>query len=138
MKTIVAGSREFNDRDAVFVAIKELGFVITELVTGECRGVDRLGEEWADANGIRKKEFPADWEKYKRPFGKNPAGAIRNRQMAEYADALIAVWDGVSPGTTSMINLARSHGLKIFIKQVPVVAPKKSAAAEQSRSRPRY
>jgi hypothetical protein len=118
MKTIIAGSRKFNNREAVFAAVTESGFVITEVVSGTAKGVDRLGEDWAKQNGVPIKQFPADWVKHKRPIGKNPAGMIRNGEMAVYADALIAIWDGESPGTKGMIDLARSRGLQVYVKRV--------------------
>lgn len=40
-------------------------------------------------------------------------------QMAEYADALVAFWDGKSKGTKHMIETARKHGLKVRV--VPYV-----------------
>jgi uncharacterized phage-like protein YoqJ len=43
--------------------------------------------------------YPANWRKY----GKR-AGHRRNQQMADNADALIALWDGESPGTRDMIR----------------------------------
>jgi hypothetical protein len=43
--------------------------------------------------------FPADWNK----FGKS-AGHVRNQAMADYADILLAFWDGKSTGTKSMIK----------------------------------
>lgn len=54
--------------------------------------------------------FPADWNKHGRA-----AGPIRNEEMAQYADALIAFWDGKSRGTKSMISLATEYSLKIKI-----------------------
>jgi hypothetical protein len=59
MKTIIAGSRKFNNREAVFAAVTESGFVITEVVSGTAKGVDRLGEHWAKQNGVPIKQFPA-------------------------------------------------------------------------------
>ena len=56
--------------------------------------------------------FPADWDKY----GKR-AGYLRNVQMAEYADALLAFWDGESRGTKNMIDEALSRGLKVGVKR---------------------
>ena len=52
-------------------------------------------------------QFPADWNKQ----GK-AARYKRNEQMANYANALIAFWDGKSKGTKHMIKLAKSRGLK--------------------------
>ena len=53
---------------------------------------------------------PADWDKH----GK-AAGPIRNAEMAEVADALIAFWDGQSRGTANMISLAKSKGLSVAV-----------------------
>ena len=35
--------------------------------------------------------------------------------MATKADALIAVWDGVSRGTKHMIDIAKKNGLSVFV-----------------------
>lgn len=77
---------------------------------GNCRGADKLGENYAYLYGEDAKQFPADWKNY----GKS-AGYIRNKQMAEYATHLIALWDGQSKGTKSMIDLAKQYGLKVRI-----------------------
>lgn len=99
MKVIIAGSRDIVDRGAVGRAILNFPFEITEIVSGNARGVDTIAESIAATKGYPVKLFSADWDKY----GK-PAGAIRNKQMADYADALIAVWDGQSRGTKNMIE----------------------------------
>ena len=110
MKTIVAGSRDIKDFDTVKKAIDKSGFKITEIVSGTAIGVDQIGEVWAKKNKITVKRFPANWELY----GKS-AGYIRNSEMAKYADALIAVWDGSSYGTRNMIDEARKKGLEVFV-----------------------
>jgi len=74
---------------------------------------DGLAEEWARENGIPIKRFPADWDKH----GK-AAGPIRNRAMAEYADALLAVWDGESKGTANMILEMHRMGKPVFVWRV--------------------
>ncbi len=112
MKTIIAGSRSITDINIINKAIEESGFAssITEIVSGEARGVDKLGEQWANENNIPIKGFPAKWKKYGRS-----AGVIRNNQMAKYADALVAVWDGVSTGTQDMINRAKAMSLTGYV-----------------------
>lgn len=110
MKTIIAGSRDIYDYEVVLSAVKESGFEITEVVNGMARGVDTLGGLYGRSNGIPVKQFPADWDTY----GKR-AGVMRNVQMAEYADALIAVWDGKSRGTKHMIDTATKKGLKVYV-----------------------
>lgn len=110
MKVIIAGCRDFNDYAHVCRAIKESEFEITEIVSGGANGVDKLGERYAKENNIPVKKFPADWNKY----GKG-AGPKRNGEMAEYADALIAVWDNCSRGTGNMIDKANQRGLDVYI-----------------------
>lgn len=110
MKTIIAGSRTITDYLTVVAAITATKFNITEVVSGkEPNGVDALGEQWAELEGIPIKPFPADWLQY----GK-PAGQIRNRAMARYADALILIWDGQSKGSAGMFRYAKELGLEIF------------------------
>lgn len=39
----------------------------------------------------------------------------RNEEMAIYANALVAFWDGKSKGTKNMIEVAKSNHLKVSI-----------------------
>ena len=82
-------------------------------MSGTARGVDRFGEQWAIENNVAIKRFPADWDTH----GKR-AGYLRNIQMDDYADALIAVWDGESRGTKHMIEEAKRKGLEWFVHLV--------------------
>ena len=75
---------------------------------GGAKGVDAMGEQWARENKIPIKRFDPDWDKY----GAG-AGPERNRLMAEYAEALIVLWDGRSRGTANMIANALYERLKI-------------------------
>jgi len=113
MKTIIAGSRDITDYTVVLAAILSSEFRITEVVAGGARGVDRLAEQFAADMKLPILIFPADWNNNSRA-----AGVIRNRQMAEYADALIAVWDGESRGTKNMIDEATIRNLKLFIYKI--------------------
>lgn len=112
MRVIIAGSRTINDLSLVKLAILHAGFDITEVVCGEARGVDSLGKMWAKAHNVPVKSFPADWDKY----GKT-AGYIRNSQMTDYGEALIAITT-VSPGTKNMIALAKAKGILTHIEYV--------------------
>ena len=105
MKTIIAGTRNFNDYQFLKEKIDNLDINITEIVSGTARGADILGERYAREHNIPVKRFPADWEKY----GKG-AGFIRNEQMGNYADYLIAFWDSKSRGTFHMIEYMKKIG----------------------------
>ena len=107
MKVVIAGTRYkdkenrvvFDDYNLVVQAVQRSGFNITEVVSGCAIGADRLGERWANSNNVPIKEMPADWNRYG-----NSAGPLRNKAMAEYADAAIVIWDGESRGSRNMIE----------------------------------
>jgi hypothetical protein len=113
LKTIVAGSRSVSDYQVVRDAIVESEILISEVVSGTARGVDKLGENYARIHNLPIAYFPADWDIH----GKK-AGYLRNQKMADYAEALVAIWDGESKGTKSMIDIARKKGLRVFVKVV--------------------
>jgi hypothetical protein len=112
MKIIIAGGRDFDNYLLLLEAVVKSGFDITEVVSGGAPGADSLGERFARDMEIPMKQFPADWKKH----GK-AAGPIRNGEMALYADALIAMWDGVSTGTANMIKQAIDRGLKVHVER---------------------
>jgi hypothetical protein len=114
MRVIIAGSRTIDDYTLLEAAIDESSWKdqISVVLCGGARGVDRLGLGYATINNIPVSPFLADWERY----GK-AAGPIRNEQMAKNADALIAIWDGISKGTKNMIDIAKKYHLKVFIKE---------------------
>lgn len=112
MKIIIAGGRDFTDYrllkrkcDTYLANTKA-----SEIVSGTARGADSLGERYANESNLKVAKFPANWDEY----GKR-AGYLRNEEMAKYADALIAFWDGKSKGTNHMIDLARKYNLKVRI-----------------------
>ena len=105
MKVIVAGGRDFRDWDLLSATLDEEKDLIDEVVCGEAKGADLAGKHWAELNDIPVTSFCADWSTY----GKS-AGPIRNKEMANYADYLIAFWDGKSRGTKNMIEEMRHAG----------------------------
>lgn len=115
MRVIIAGSRNITDYILIKKAIVESGLKddITEIISGGARGVDSLGEIYANEYDIPIKRFSVNWNKY----GKR-AGYVRNQEMAMYGDALIAIWDGKSKGTSHMIDIAEEMGLHVFILKI--------------------
>lgn len=113
MKVVICGGRTFKKyqlvEDIINDAIKN-GLIITQVVSGGAKGVDTMGENWAVKNGVDIKRMEAEWNKY----GLS-AGPIRNAKMGDYADAIIAIWDGESKGTKHMIEYATKKGLSLHI-----------------------
>ncbi|MHB1107051.1 MAG: DUF2493 domain-containing protein [Lutibacter sp.] len=112
IKVIFAGGRDFDDFNKLCQVCDEFlqNRNNIEIVSGAYKGADLLGERYAAERNHPIKQFPADWRRY----GKS-AGLKRNAEMAAYADALIAFWDGESKGTKLMIELATQAGLKVQI-----------------------
>jgi hypothetical protein len=113
VKLIIAGTRTFHNLDEDFFN-SLMGFFrlwdhVTEIVSGGADGVDEAGERYAAWAKLKCSMFPADWEKY----GK-AAGPMRNAMMADYADGLLLVWDGKSPGSSNMKREMRQREKPVF------------------------
>lgn len=109
MRTIISGGRDYRFSYSDISYLDDLmGWLpITEVVSGTARGADKAGEAWARSRGLPVKQFPADWERHGRK-----AGPLRNLDMADYADALVAFPGG--DGTKDMVKTARHRRLDIF------------------------
>lgn len=121
MKVIIAGTRflggNLPQRVDEAVEASGLRFFISEVVSGRAPGIDSAGEVWAKSNGIPVQPFPAKWRNVDGSRDMR-AGFKRNQEMADYADALIAVWDGKSNGTCDMICRAVKRKLRVYIHYV--------------------
>ena len=125
---IIAGSRKFDDYellknklDNILAEKVENPLLDIVIVSGRARGADALGEKYAKENGFKIVPFPAEWKNMDSPCVAKVrydgttynalAGAIRNRKMGEYADALVIFWDGKSTGTKDMLDIAKELNL---------------------------
>lgn len=106
MKIAIVGSRNFNNYELLKDTIlnKFDIFDITEIVSGGATGADLLGAQFAKEYSIKLTEFLPDWTTY----GKS-AGYIRNKDIVNHADVVIAFWDGKSKGTKHSIDIAKKE-----------------------------
>ncbi len=115
-KLIVAGGRDFSDKELCREKIHELKHILSNyklsIVSGMARGADRLAWEIAKEDGIQVHEYYADWDGY----GPD-AGYRRNEVMAGNSNGLLAFWDGTSKGTRNMIRV-----MQFLQKPVSVVS----------------
>ncbi len=117
MKTIIAGSRKYENYEAVASVMDRCPWAVTEVVCGKARGADTLGETWGKCNQIKIEYFPAEWKTEDGGLNK-AAGYNRNKQMAEYAEAAVVFWDGKSSGSKHMIDLSLEHGLHLLVVMI--------------------
>ena len=85
---VVTGPRDWKNKEYVW-AVLDL-FVqqhsdLEKVISGDATGVDLFTKEWAEHRQIPFEMFEADWDRYK-----SGAGPIRNKQMAQVGDVLIA------------------------------------------------
>ena len=113
MKIAIVGSRN--------VTVSDIGRYISnakEIVSGGAVGVDRCAADYARENGIQLTEFLPQYERYGRA-----APLVRNKEIVDYSDQIIAFWDGRSRGTLSVIKYAHKTGKPckvILCEEVPV------------------
>lgn len=111
MQVAVIGSRGFNDYELVVRTLSNLH--ITLLISGSAKGADSLGERYANENNIETLIFKPDWEKH----GK-AAGMIRNTDIVNNSELIVAFWDQTSKGTKDSIDKAKKLGKKIVVINV--------------------
>ncbi len=110
MKVAIVGSQGYKHLQRVIDYVRSLP-LDTIIVSGGAVGPDKAAEETAKQRGMPDLLiFLPDWTKY----GK-PAGPIRNKQIVDAADKLVAYWDGTSRGTLNSINLAKERGIPVVI-----------------------
>ena len=71
----------------------------TEIVSGGACGVDTCAKQFAEKAGLKYTEFEPQYHLYGRG-----APLKRNDQIIDYADMVIALWDGSSRGTKYVMD----------------------------------
>ena len=108
MKLAIIGSRS--------IVVKNLETYlpqgVSEIVSGGARGVDTVAADYAKRMGITLTEVLPEYARHKRA-----APLMRNKQIAEYADEVLAFWDGSSKGTMHTVELFRKLGKKATVIQ---------------------
>ena len=112
LKLGVVGSRNFSDYSLMKEKLDEIKKQTDMLiiVSGGSKGADNLAEQYAKENDLQCIVHKADWNRYAKA-----AGMIRNRQIVDTSDELIAFWDGTSRGTQNTIRLANQNNKKIKV-----------------------
>jgi len=90
------------------------------VISGHAPGADTLGEEYATDMCLPLEVYPARWDLYG-----NSAGRLRNELMLGKAEAVLAVWDGESPGTRHMIRIAEREKIPVHVYRVYTIREQK-------------
>lgn len=108
----IVGSRDCPPID-IASHMGEVPFIPEVIVSGGAKGADTFAREYAIRNNIRLLEFIPDYKKFGRI-----APIIRNRQIVENCDFLLAFWNGKSPGTRHALDYAKRKGKPVSIVRI--------------------
>ncbi len=113
MRTAVVGSRSLTARLEGYIPDNA-----TEIITGGATGIDTIAAEYAIRHSLSLRIIRPDYKKYP----PKAAPIIRNKQIVQECDILIAVWDGLSRGTKFTIDYARklNKDVRVFVKYHPI------------------
>lgn len=114
----VVGSRSFDDFDLLSNHLDMIfGDSKVKIISGGAKGADTLAVDYAKMHGIPYREFYPDYIKYTSDI----APFIRNQEIVDHSDFIVAFWDGKSKGTVDTINKAKKqnkHVIKVLYKEL--------------------
>jgi len=110
MKLAIVGGRDFNNRVMLSGAMHFFDTEVETIVSGGARGANSLGEEWAISCDIPTERYLPNWNKYGRA-----AEYLRNQEIVDACDMVLAFWDGKSRGTQDTIAKAQKAKKPTFI-----------------------
>ena len=119
MRIGIVGSRNYENTDNVYI---ELTNILTDyvlpyhkreditIVSGGAIGVDTIAEQYAERWKLKTDIYKPDYETYNKA-----APIIRNTDIVDNSDLIIAFWNGSSKGTLDTIIKAARYGKRTII-----------------------
>lgn len=110
-KIAIIGGRTFTDYN---FAENEINKIINHndiscVISGGARGADKIAEKYAILYNIPTEIIIPDWS-----IGRH-AGFIRNSDIVNKSDIIIAFWNGISKGTLDSIKKAKKANKEMYI-----------------------
>ena len=110
MKVAVIGSRSIKQVDFDRHLPKETD----EIISGGAKGVDQLAALYAEKKNIKITVICPNYRRY----GKG-APLKRNDEIIDYADYILAIWDGKSRGTKYVIERCKKINKAVKVILMP-------------------
>lgn len=109
MRLAIVGSRSFDNKRIVENIVNEFleDYKDLEIVSGGAKGADSLAEKVANEMGLKITVFLPLFRK-SRTVPYHPKWFYeRNKEIVDYSDIIIAIWNFHSKGTEHVINYAK-------------------------------
>ena len=111
MKIAIIGSREQGNINFAQELEKHININNGDtIVSGGAKGIDSIAAQYATTHGLSLIEIRPDYARYGRG-----ATFIRNREIVDNADMVVAFWNGTSKGTKYTIDYANKKGVTTLI-----------------------
>lgn len=108
IRLAVVGSRSFNDYKFLSEILQ--WYDVKLIISGGARGADSLARRFAEEHNLPLREFIPEWGRHGRS-----AGYLRNEQIVEACDEVVAFWNGKSRGTKHTIDIAEQQGKPVSV-----------------------
>ena len=113
LNAAIIGSRTLTPTPAdIEMELSRLPAPVAAIITGGARGADMAAEAYARAAGIGLTIIRPDYRRYGRG-----APLVRNKQIIDLADVVLAFWDGHSRGTAQALDYARKQHKEVRLCQ---------------------
>lgn len=111
MKVAIVGSRSITVENIGEYIPRDIE--IDEIISGGAPGIDRCARIYAEKMGIPFREILPQYARFGRA-----APIIRNKEIVLSADLVIALWDGTSRGTFSVLQYCRKNGVNFIVHKL--------------------
>ena len=115
IKVAIIGSRGFNNysllREKMFQVFRLAD--IEEIISGGAIGADSLASKFAKEMDIPFREYTPDYG-----LSGKKAPILRNLEIAQHCDTLVAFWDGASKGTNFTIKQAHRLNKEVLVFKI--------------------
>ena len=103
-KLAIVGYRQFTNYEEFTQIVNEymIEYEVETIISGGAEGVDAMAKRYANEFDYNYIEFPANWAKYR-----IKAGPIRNTQIVQNCDRVLALTSVNSRGTFDTIKKAK-------------------------------
>lgn len=112
----IIGSRSFNNfsfaKNEIIEILKENNIKLSKIISGGASGADNIAEQFANKYNIPIEIIKPNWK-----LGKH-AGILRNTEIIEKSDIIIAFWDQKSKGTLDSIKKAQKLNKPLYIVDI--------------------